>query len=787
MQAPGAPGIGTHWSPANKDGVGTAIEDVSRVWFTVGQGIINEVYFPRMDIAMLKDAQCLVRHSDGRFWEEKRDLDHTIDYLDDKAPVFRMTSRERRGAFVIAKEIVTSTTSDVLIVRIGMQVLDGNPEHYRLYWMVAPHIANQSSHQNAQLGMIRGQISMEAWYDNLSLCVATSVPLKSASVGYSGISDGWTMLNNPGDLIEYDQALDGHVVLTGELDWQNTSEQTIAMGFGRTRREARFKTNLTLLESYDGMKQQYIAGWHTYFEGLKMLPDGHPWSSMQRISAMVLKTHHGKLFPGGIIASLTVPWGPVASDEHIGGYHLVWPRDMVETSLALMALGDYEGARQSLKYLMATQHEDGCWSQNFWVDGTPFWKGSQLDETAFPIHLAWRLETEGHVAPDDSVYAMVKRALGYLVAQGPVTGQDRWEEDSGYSPSSLAAMIAALVLGAELARNHQDMGVADYVLIVADYWQHYLDSWTFTHHGTAVPGFTEYYERIHPDTAVAVDGKVHNGYVPIKNRTHLDWFDERAVIDGGFLELVRYGIKSARDPHMVSSVAAYDAALKIEGPFGPLWHRYNGDGYGEGPHGEPYQGSGIGRAWPLLSGERGHYALALGEDVTPYLQVMAKSATAGGMIPEQVWDCPDLPEAGLQFGRPTGSAAPLVWAHSEFIKLVRASEDGIGFETYGPLQQRYLRGQEPYRGILIWRFNHRRRQWQDGDRVVRIVVDAPARIVWTTDGWATQREGEAASNDLGGFFVDVAIDNSDAIEFTFYWMDAAHWEGVNFGITRESQ
>lgn len=783
MQAPGAPGVGTHWCSADKDGVGTAIESVSRVWFTIGQGIVNEVYFPRMDIAMIKDAQCLVRHCDGRFWEEKVDLDYTIEYIDPEAPAFRVTSRERTGAFAIEKRILTSTTSDVLVVNIGMQVFAGDPSDYRLYWMVAPHIANQSAHQNAGLGNIRGQVSMEAWFDNLSLCVATSEPLKSASVGYSGQSDGWTLLRL-GEFTEYDEALDGHVVLTGELDWQNVPQQTVFMAFGRTRREARFKANLSLLESYGVMERQYLTGWHEYFGGLGLLPDNHRWAFMQRISAMVIKTHHGKLFLGGTIASLTVPWGTVAQEEHIGGYHLVWPRDMVEASSALLALGDVDGARQSLKYLMATQHEDGSWSQNFWVDGTPYWKGSQLDETAFPIHLAWRLETEGHMGDTESAYPMVKRALGYLIANGPVTSQDRWEEDGGYSPSSLAAMITALVLGGDLAQRHQDLLVVDQVLTVADYWQHYLDYWTFTHHGTAVADFSEYYERIHPETEVAPGGRVHSGYVPIKNRAHLEWFAERAVIDGGFLELVRYGIKDAKDPHIVASVKAYDAGLKIQGPFGPLWHRYNGDGYGEGPQGEPYQGSGIGRAWPLLSGERGHYALALGEDVTPYLEVMAKSATKGGMIPEQVWDEPDLSEAGLHFGRPTGSAAPLVWAHSEFVKLVRGFETGVGFELYEPVTRRYGGGVDPYRGIVIWRFNHRRHHWRDQDRVIRVMVDAPARVLWTADGWATQRECLAQANHLGAFLVDIDVSNTQRIEFTFYWTESLQWEGQNYVVNR---
>ncbi|MFP3581742.1 hypothetical protein SB659_19475, partial [Arthrobacter sp. SIMBA_036] len=90
---------------------------------------------------------------------------------------------------------------------------------------------------------------------------------------------------------------------------------------------------------------------------------------------------------GAIIASLSIPWGSSKGDDDLGGYHLVWTRDLVETAGGLLAAGAHADALEVLDYLVATQEADGHWVQNSWLDGRPYWKGIQMDETAFPILL----------------------------------------------------------------------------------------------------------------------------------------------------------------------------------------------------------------------------------------------------------------------------------------------------------------------------------------------------------------------------------------------------------------
>ena len=144
---------------------------------------------------------------------------------------------------------------------------------------------------------------------------------------------------------------------------------------------------------------------------------------------------------------------------------------------------------------------------------------------------------------------------------------------------------------------------------------------------------------------------------------------------------------------MEDSLRVVDAVLRVETPAGPTWRRYNHDGYGQGPGGEPYTGSGQGRGWPLLTGERGHYELAAGRSPRPYLRAMEVFANGAGLLPEQVWDeRTDRPEAGLFLGRPTGSAMPLMWAHAEYIRLLRSTHDGVVFDRISAVADRYLRG-----------------------------------------------------------------------------------------------
>ncbi|MCL6564303.1 MAG: glucan 1,4-alpha-glucosidase [Firmicutes bacterium] len=789
MDAPGRPGIEPRWTSSAKSGVGTAINQRSRVWFTLSHGILNEVYYPRIDTATLRDAELLVVSKDGGFWEEKRDLFHRQAYIDPEAPGFVLVNEEPHGRFRIVKRVVTWPGGDVLLQQVRFEVQAGTLSDWRLFLLVAPHIENQGMGNSAVIEGEDGRPAVlgRAWRDRVHLSVMARPGFVAGSVGYVGVSDGWTLLHRDRHLIEYDRALDGNVALTLELDLEAGPEHTIALAYGGEAGEADLAGRLALLHPYAEVERWYVREWKAYMSSLSgLLPLDRPHAIMQRISAMVLRVHRDKQFPGAIIASLSIPWGDACGDQNIGGYHLVWPRDMVEAAQALIALGDAEGARQALEYLMATQAEDGSWPQNFWVNGRPYWSGSQLDETAFPIHLAYHL---GQLEPDQErfFYPMVRRALAYIAKNGPVTQQDRWEENAGYSAATLATVIAALVLGGAMARRQGETTVAEFVESLADGWAAMVDHWTYTEEGMVVEGHPCHYQRIHPVTAVAEDGNIHHGFVPIKNQPPgVDpLVPERAVVDAGFLELVRYGIKAPDDPHVVTSLEVVDQVLRVEMPYGPLWYRYNHDGYGEAADGSPYRGWGVGRPWPLLTGERGHYELLRGQDPEPYLRTMEQAAGEGGLIPEQVWDGPDIPERELFHGRPSGSAMPLVWAHAEYVKLLRSTLEHAVFERYPVVARRYAEGRP--RHLYVWHWSQPMAFWPRDAERLRIVVPRPARLVYTHDQWQTHREVELLSSQLGMYFYDIIVYGMEAVEFTFYWTDTLSWEGRNFRCHREEE
>jgi glucoamylase len=228
--------------------------------------------------------------------------------------------------------------------------------------------------------------------------------------------------------------------------------------------------------------------------------------------------------------------------------------------------------------------------------------------------------------------------------------------------------------------------------------------------------------------------------------------------------------------------------LKVDTPSGPAWRRYNGDGYGEKADGSPFDPGtrGIGRAWPLLTGERAHYELAAGrrDEAIRLLQAMGSLAGEGGMIPEQVWDADDIPERGLFRGRPTGSAMPLVWAHAEYLKLRRSLRDGRTFDQPAQTVRRYLQ-EKIGSDRVIWRFDHRRRILSAGE-MLRIEVPAPAVVRWTPDGWRTIQQSPTRDTGLGLHIADLETNElwtEGSIEWTFYWPDADRWEGTNFAVT----
>lgn len=791
--APGCPGIAPRWSSSRKEGVGTAGNALGRIWFTLSHGIINEIYYPRLDRPCTRDLELIV--TDGRefFSEEKRDADSRTAWLAPGVPAFEVTNTCRRGRYEITKQILAHPERHALLQRTRFRPRQGRLEDYQLYALLAPHLHNCGVGNTAWVGEFKGTPMLMAQHDGAGLALASSAPWLKRSAGFVGISDGWQDLRAHKRMAwEYGRAERGNVALTGEIDLAACAgEFLLVAGFGRSAAEAAHRARAALIQGFNSAWKQYREEWEAWQNTLRPLrgarTDGQ---DAYRISAAVIRTHEAKDFPGGTIASLSIPWGEIHGDNDPGGYHLVWPRDAYESCGAMLAAGAGEEARRALSYFEITQEADGHWPQNMWLEGTPFWPGLQLDETAAPILLLDLARRENLLeAPEDRrrLWPMVRQAAIYLVRNGPSTGQDRWEENAGYTPYTLATEIAALVVAADLAAQHGESSLGTYFRETADAWNEAIESWLYAT-GTALArrfGVEGYYARITPRPFSALAAPEEE-IVHVANRP-ADQQAMRAVdlISADALALVRFGLRAPDDPRIVNTIKVIDGLLKVETPRGPVWRRYTQDGYGEHPDGAPFDGAGIGRAWPLLTGERAHYELAAGrpDEARRLLLALEAFADDNGMIPEQVWDAEDRPERELRFGRPSGSARPLVWAHAEHIKLLRSLREGSVFDQPPQTTQRYLR--EKVRSpLVIWRFQCQTRRLPQG-RGLRLEALAPARIRWTANQWAEWRELETRDTGAGIHLADLPTQPLAAgtrLEFTFFWTEANRWEGKNFEL-----
>jgi len=464
----------------------------------------------------------------------------------------------------------------------------------------------------------------------------------------------------------------------------------------------------------------------------------------------------------------------------------------VQSVGALLAAGGHDDVRRVLSYLHTTQEADGHWPQNMWLDGERYWNGIQLDEAAFPILLIDLARREGALSMGDlqRLWPMARRAAGFLVRNGPVTQQDRWEEDAGYSPFTLALVVSALLVAAELADACAEGSIAPYLRETADAWNDQIERWTYV---TGTPlarqvGVDGYYVRIAPPEVCAAASPAQ-GFVPIKNRPVGESSAPAAqIVSPDALALVRFGLRTAHDPRIVNTVRVIDALLKIETPSGPSWHRYNDDGYGEHDDGSPFDGTGRGRAWPLLRGERAHYELAAGrpEAARALMNAMIAFANDGGMIPEQIWDTSDIPARELFFGHPSGSAMPLVWAHAEYVKLARSLLEELVFDMPPQTVERYINRttKSPH---ASWRFNQKRRSLPAG-RTLRIESLAPAMVHWSADSWRTVNDAATQDTGIGIHRVDLPTEGytlGTTVSFTFFWPEAERWEGTDFEVTIE--
>lgn len=690
--APGAPGRDAQWTSAGKEAVGTSNSLESKVWFTLRGGVMDEVYYPTVDVANTQTLQFAVALAGAppHAFELESDehVEHRIEVLDPHALSFRQVNTAG-GRYVIKKTYTVDPERSTILIDVEFESSNKSP--FALYVYYDPSLNNSGMHDSA---WTEDGALLASDADKASALVS-SVGFAKTSNGYLGVSDGVTQLRRAtrgttpfvtlGET--YARAADGNVVQVASLPL--AAHFTLALGFGKEPAEALKNARASLAKGFAKAREEYEGGWHNYVRTLRRVDAKH--QAQFDMAAMVLRAHEDKTYRGAMIASLSIPWGggSNANEPNVGGYHLVWSRDLYNVATAFHALGDKASADRALDYLFRVQQKpDGSFPQNSWLDGRPFWGSLQLDEVSFPLILAYQLGRT-----DNETYVKhVRPAADFIVKYGPFTPQERWEEKSGYSPSTIAAEVAGLICAAEIARRNGDDASAAIYTATADDFARNVERWTAT--TTGKHGDGNYFLRISfnedPDDGQPLDMGNGGGT-----------FDEREIVDAGFLELVRLGVRSPQDPLVAKSLEVIDKVIKVETPNGATFYRYNHDGYGEMDDGRNWNFdgnyTGKGRLWALLAGERGQYELSLGQsaDAARRLDAMAGFANAGGMIPEQVWDSPASPRPEFKFGEGTGSATPLAWSMAQFIRLASNLREGRNLDTPDIVAARYVARPEP--------------------------------------------------------------------------------------------
>ncbi|MBS7531896.1 hypothetical protein IC619_015595 [Hazenella sp. IB182353] len=687
--APGGPGANSVWSPGDKEWMGSSVNTQSKVWFTGTDGIITEVFYPTLDTANVQDLQFMVGDADHTWVDEEKSQTHTVKQVDPKALMWEVTSEDRDQRWRLTKKIFTDPTQHTLIQRVTFQALAGNVNDYNLYVLHNPSMNNSGANNHAKTIAHQNRTMLVASKQDKVSALGLSLPWKNNQVSnaFVGVNDGWQDLlggQNPDYEMTYtyDAAYNGNVAQMGMVDMGNGNETSVSfdlvLGFGANENEALQATTASL-NQVSAAETNYITEWHTYTNDLDS--QGGAADDQYYLATMLLKASQDKTY-GGIVAGLGNPWGDsVSADEgKHGGYHLVWARDLYKFANSLIVAGDTQTANRAVDFLFHTQmdQQTGRFPQNSWNDGTPYWNATQMDEQGMPIILAWKLKRQ-------DLWPKVQKTADYIVNTGPWTQQERWEENAGFSPATIAAQIAGLVCAADMAKQNGDLNRANTYLSKADEWQAKVNEWTFTTSG--VYGDGQYYLRI-DENGNPNDGQT----IHIANGGGS--YDERAIVDMSFLELVRMGVKKPTDPHITKSLAVVDAVIKQSIPGkGDAWFRYNHDGYGEKADGSNYTGAGVGRLWPIFTAERGIYEIANGNSGDAYLATLKKFSSSTGTLPEQVWDL-NAP-SGKAPGTPTGSMQALNWSMGEYINLLASIHQGKPVGIPSVVQERYESNDPP--------------------------------------------------------------------------------------------
>jgi glucoamylase len=745
--APGAPGAASYFDLARKDCVGTAADRGSKVWYTVAGGVLSDVYEPTIDNTDVSTLQYVV--TDGSTFTDlqTRDMTYTV-AADRSGMACTVTSTDAKHGFRLVTTYITDPARDTVLMQTK---LEGNTKNLHLYARLDAHVNGNGGGGTQNAGANSGVVDTSTGSSipvifstntvtnavNRSYAVPTymalaaSTPITTASVGYAGTaSDGLTMLDASHALTSYSTAPDGHIVATEAVTPDRDGQLTLALGFGRTQSQAVLTAGSSLKSPFGQVENRYQAGWGAYDAGLRSPPAHLPGLSNSQVqshyylSANVLKASEDKTFPGAIVASLASPWGQSVpagvtangQPSYFGSYREVFARDLYEAFTGLLADGDLQTARAATLFLFDRQQlANGSMPRNSLLNGqaAPDTGGIQLDEAAYPILMAY----EAGLANDNDLYENhIRPAADFLVANGPSFGVERWEEQTGYSPSTIAAEIAGLTAAAAIANEHGDTARAQLYQATADDFQRMIKTWTVT---TTGPDGSRYFIRLSKtgDPNAAISYSLGNGGPTV---------DQRAVIDGGFQELTRLGELPISDPDVQASLNVLDKQISVKTPSGTGYYRYgndaakgSADGYGDcfqpsqtscTTSGAPWPptDTGTGHLWPNLSGERAESDLAEGHtaSATDLLQAMMNFSSGVGLVPEQAWEDPDLAASpfgsdpatasiGFTDGQAAGSASPLTWAQAQELRLILSLGTGRNVDTPAVTTDRYVKNGPP--------------------------------------------------------------------------------------------
>jgi len=677
---PGGPGSNPTWNESGVTGFADSLGANSKVWYTLGDGELENAFYPETDNPGTFGLQYVVTNGTSFTSTETTGTSHTISLADPSSLVWQQVNEASSGAFTITKTYIADPSRSVVLIQTAFDNRTSAPLH--LYADYHPQLNNDGMGNTGGTDTASGDLA--ASNGSVSSALAASTGFSQTSTGYVGsASDGESELISGHALSSTYSSVTagGHIDQVAQIPVaaSGTTTFTLALAFDSSQAAAISAASASLAAGFSSLESSFESGWHSWLGSLHSPPasvTGNATLQAQyNVSLMEVKADEDKTYVGGFVAAPNVPWGAsVSADTGTGtagahGYHAVWTRDEYEMATALLAAGDTADAQAALNYIFSYEVlSGGAVKQNTWLNGTTVFGSLQMDEVADPIILAYQLGDTG-----SSAWGYVKELAGYLVAHGPSTPEERWEENGGYSPATMAAEIAGLLCAASIAEANSDSADAATYQSTAQSWASELDSLAYT--TTGPYGNGHYFLRITPD------GQPNAGTsIGISNGggSH----DDRTVVDPSFLELVRLGVKAPGATEITNSLSAVDSQIEVAAPEGPVWHRYRFDGYGETASGGDYTGSGVGNPWPVLSGERGEYDVADGNlsGAQSMLQTMAGAANSGHQISEQVWGG-STGTGGFTFGQPDNSSTPLMWAMAQYARLAIDISAGSDVDT----------------------------------------------------------------------------------------------------------